>query len=78
MAKYDPNKERLGSQAMALQRMARTYPDEYKRVSAMRQAHGILYKLPADQFDKICVEALHGLVREGICKRPQQISFKQR
>lgn len=55
MAKYDPNKERLGS-----------------------QAHGILYKLPADQFDKICVEALHGLVREGICKRPQQISFNQR
>ena len=44
----------------------------------MRQAHGILYKLPADQFDKICVEALHGLVREGICKRPQQISFNQR
>lgn len=78
MAKYDPNKERLGSQAKALRRMARAYPDEYKRVSAIRQEHGILYKLPADQFDKICVKALHGLVHEGICKRPQQINYFQK
>lgn len=70
MTKYDPNTERLGTQARALQRMAAAYPNEYERVSAMRQAHSILYKLPADQFDKICVEALHDLVREGICKRP--------
>ena len=70
MAKYDQNTERLGSQARSLQRMAAAYPNEYERVSAMRQAHSILYKLPADQFDKICVEALHDLVREGICKRP--------
>ena len=70
MAKYDPNTERLGSQARALQRMAAAYPNEYERVSTMRHAHSILYKLPADQFDKICVEALHDLVREGICKRP--------
>lgn len=70
MTKYDPNTERLGSQARALQRMAAAYPNEYGRVSAMRQAHSILYKLPADQFDKICVAALRDLVREGICKRP--------
>jgi hypothetical protein len=78
MTKYDPNKERLGSQAKALQRIARNYPEEYEKICQLRQAHDILYKLPADQFDKICVEALHGLVNEGICKRPQQISFNQR
>ena len=78
MAKYDPNTERLGSQAMALQRMAHFYPREYEKVSKMRQARAILFKLPADQFDKVCLEALHGLVREGICKRPQQINYFQK
>ncbi len=77
MAKYNPNAERLGSQAAALQRMAYDYPDEYRKVCSMRQTHAILFKLPANKFDKILVEALHGLVREGLCKRPQQISFNQ-
>ena len=77
MAKYDPNAERLGSQAMALQRMAYEYPDEYRRVCKMRQAHAILFNLPADKFDRILVESLHVLVREGVCKRPQRITFNQ-
>ena len=69
MAKYDPNTERLGSQAMALQRMAKIYPDTYKKVCEKRQVHACLYKLPVEKFDEICVEALRGLVKEGICKR---------
>ena len=75
--KYDPNTERLGSQAAALQRIAEDYPDEYKKVCNMRLAHAILFKLPANKFDEICVEATYGLVREGICKRPQQIIYNQ-
>ena len=75
--KYDPNTERLGSQAAALQRIAKNYPDEYKKVCSMRNVHANLYKLPADKFDEICTEALRGLVREGLCKRPQQIIYNQ-
>ena len=78
MARYDPNTEGLGSQAMALQRMAKIYPDTYKKVCSMRNVHANLYKLPADKFDEICIEALRGLVREGICKRPPQIIYNQR
>jgi len=75
--KYDPNAERLGSQAAALQRIAKNYPDEYKKVCAMRKVHANLYKLTADKFDKLCIDALYGLVQEGICKKPQRIFFNQ-
>ena len=75
MAKYNPNAERQGSQRAALRRMAKMYPDEYREVTELRAACGILYSLPVDQFDRLCVETLQDLVKEGICKRPQQISF---
>ena len=43
----------------------------------MRRVHANLYKLTANKFDELCIDALRGLVREGICKRPQQIIYNQ-
>lgn len=78
MARYNPNAERLGSQARALRQIAKDYPDEYKKICEKRKLHAILYNLPVERFDEICITALYGLVREGICKRPKEISFNQR
>lgn len=78
MARYNPDAKRLGSQAAALQRVAKNYPDEYKKVIALRDACSLLYKLPVSKFDKLLVTSLQELVKEGICKKPISISFNQR
>ena len=68
---FNPILRRNNSPAKALQRMARDYPAEYDTVCRLRNTHEILYKLNPDDFESICKEALRGLIKEGICKRPQ-------
>ena len=55
----------------ALQRVAKNYPAEYKAVCSLRNANAILYNLNASQFKRVLVEALRGVVKDGICKNPK-------
>lgn len=60
-----------GGQKGALQRMAKSYPDEYKLVCKMRETYKILFDLKANQFENLLVWALRELVKDGICKEPR-------
>lgn len=60
-----------GGQKGALQRMAKSYPDEYRTVCEMRETYKSLLDLKANQFEKVLAQALRELVNDGICKRPK-------
>ena len=60
-----------GGQKGALQRMAKSYPDEYRTVCKMRETYKILFDLKANQFENLLVRALRELVNDGICKEPK-------
>ena len=60
-----------GGQKGALQRMAKSYPGEYKLVCKMRETHKILFDLKANQFENLLVRALRELVNDGIYKKPR-------
>jgi hypothetical protein len=60
-----------GGQKGALQRMAKSYPDEYKLVCKMRETYKTLFDLKANQFESLLVQALRELVNDGICKKPR-------
>ena len=60
-----------GGQKGALQRMAKSYPDEYRTVCKMRETYKSLLDLKANQFEKVLAQALRELVNDGICKEPR-------
>lgn len=55
----------------ALQRMAKSYPGEYRTVCKMRETYKSLLDLKANQFEKVLAQALRELVNDGICKGPK-------